>query len=119
SAMTTFGVRFGLIFSLLRSSLLRSMRAFARQVRRGRFRCGLRVQLLPELHRGSLHHEASSTRLAKNLRRLASKATEFPGCGETAETTIARGVPSKRARSLPLPSISCQRLRFQDGAREY
>src|SRR5215472_2779362 len=111
--MTTFGVRFGLIFCLLRTT-----RAFARQVRRGRFRCGLRVRLLPELHRGSLHHEASSARLAKNLRRLASKATESPGCGEMAERPSARGAPSKRARSLPLASIFSQRLRFPDGARE-
>src|SRR5215471_17961584 len=111
--MTTLGMRFGLIFSLLRST-----RAFARQVRCGRFRCGLRVQLLPELHRASLHHEVSSTRLAKNLRRPVNKATESPGCVEMAERPIARGVPPKRARWLLLPSIVSQRLRFQDGARE-
>src|SRR5215470_4879323 len=106
--MTTLGLRSALIFSLLRSR-----RASFRQVRDGRFHCGLQFSLLPEPHRASLHPAALSTHPAKRRWRLLSKATEFHECGGKAAPSSARGVRLGLALSLEDPPISCLCRRFQ------
>src|SRR5215471_13331607 len=102
--MTTLGLRSALIFYLLRST-----RA-SRQVRDGHCRCGLRVELLPELNPASLRYGASSTRLLKNLWLPVSRATEFHECVGMGARPSARGVETELARLLAVPPIFFQFL---------